>query len=305
MALLLNSPYSYFTDTNGNPLNGGKVYTYAAGTTTPQNTYTDSTGTVAASNPIVLDSSGRAAIWGSGNYKIVVKDSSGVTLYTTDNVALSSGTGDMNKSVYDAANIQEQLVGLTAVQTLTNKTLTSPTINSPTIATPTGVTYALNRQATTSDVNNSTTETAIYSYSVAGGTLGTTGSLLLSLTGDYLNNTGAGSTLTINIKYGATTIGAYSLGSQAQSANRRSIEIDCVLSAANATGAQMARSRVSVGATGTATGTGAAMSLIYDAVHNSIAEDSTAAKTLQVTVTHGTVSASISCRALNVTLLKL
>lgn len=40
-----------------------------------------------------------------------------------------SGSGDMLKATYDAANVAEQLVGLTATQTLTNKTLTSPTIN--------------------------------------------------------------------------------------------------------------------------------------------------------------------------------
>lgn len=41
----------------------------------------------------------------------------------------SGGSGDMTKAVYDASNIGEQLVGLTATQTLTNKTLTSPKIN--------------------------------------------------------------------------------------------------------------------------------------------------------------------------------
>ncbi len=41
----------------------------------------------------------------------------------------SAGAGDMTKAVYDAANVAEQLTGLTATQTLTNKTLTSPKIN--------------------------------------------------------------------------------------------------------------------------------------------------------------------------------
>lgn len=41
---------------------------------------------------------------------------------------VSAGAGDMVASTYDAAEIEEQLVGLTATQTLTNKTLTSPTI---------------------------------------------------------------------------------------------------------------------------------------------------------------------------------
>jgi len=44
----------------------------------------------------------------------------------------ATGTGDMNKATYDVANVSEQLVGLSATQTLTNKTLTSPVINNPT-----------------------------------------------------------------------------------------------------------------------------------------------------------------------------
>ena len=46
-------------DNNGVPLSGGKIYTYAAGTSTPLATYTSSSGVTAHTNPIVLDSSGR------------------------------------------------------------------------------------------------------------------------------------------------------------------------------------------------------------------------------------------------------
>ena len=42
----------------------------------------------------------------------------------------------MLKANYDPANINQQVVGTTATQTLTNKTLTSPTVNSPTLTTP-------------------------------------------------------------------------------------------------------------------------------------------------------------------------
>lgn len=51
----------------------------------------------------------------------------------------AAGGGDMNTATYDPANIAEQLVGLTATQTLTNKTLTLPTING---GTATGVTLS-------------------------------------------------------------------------------------------------------------------------------------------------------------------
>lgn len=40
-----------------------------------------------------------------------------------------AGGGDMTAAVYDPATIAQQLVGLTASQTLTNKTLTSPLVN--------------------------------------------------------------------------------------------------------------------------------------------------------------------------------
>lgn len=60
-------------DQNGVVLSGGLVCTYQSGTTTPQATYTDYTGTVQNTNPVVLDSSGRANIWLIGAaYKIVV-----------------------------------------------------------------------------------------------------------------------------------------------------------------------------------------------------------------------------------------
>lgn len=80
-----------FFDNNGDPLTGGKLYTYAAGTTTPQTTYTTSNGNVAHTNPIVLDAAGRvpgsSEIWLQfAPYKFVLKTSADVTLGTWDNV---------------------------------------------------------------------------------------------------------------------------------------------------------------------------------------------------------------------------
>lgn len=79
-----------FFDNTGLLLNGGLIYTYQAGSTTPLATYTDVNGTIANSNPIVLDSSGRtpSEIWLTYgfNYKFVVQTSAGVTLGTYDNL---------------------------------------------------------------------------------------------------------------------------------------------------------------------------------------------------------------------------
>ena len=81
----------FFTNT-GAVLTGGKIYTYAAGTTTPAVTYTNSGGGTPQPNPIVLDAAGRVS--GSGEiwladgiqYKFVLKDSNDVLIATYDNI---------------------------------------------------------------------------------------------------------------------------------------------------------------------------------------------------------------------------
>jgi hypothetical protein len=82
-----------FFDNNGVPLNGGLIYTYAAGTTTPVATYTSNTGGTANANPIVLDSAGRtpAQIWltEGSSYKFVLETALGVTIKTDDNIFAS------------------------------------------------------------------------------------------------------------------------------------------------------------------------------------------------------------------------
>jgi hypothetical protein len=80
-----------FSDNNGSPLSGGLLYTYQAGTTTPQATYTSNTGVTAQTNPIVLDSAGRIAggeIWltQGQDYKFVLKTSAGASIGTYDNI---------------------------------------------------------------------------------------------------------------------------------------------------------------------------------------------------------------------------
>lgn len=88
MAKLSIFPKFIGTDNDGNPLVGGKLYTYEAGTTTPKATYTNAGGLTANTNPVVLDSAGRADVWlGDGAYKFVLKTSADVTLWTVDNIS--------------------------------------------------------------------------------------------------------------------------------------------------------------------------------------------------------------------------
>lgn len=64
-----------FFDASGKPLAGGALYTFQAGTTTPQAAYTESSGTIPYTNPIILDAGGFVAggLFISGNgYKFTL-----------------------------------------------------------------------------------------------------------------------------------------------------------------------------------------------------------------------------------------
>lgn len=93
MAVLLSpigNDEQYFT-VNGVPLNAGTLQTYAAGTSTPQATFTTSAGSIQNTNPIVLGVDGRAPqeIWLTTNvaYKFVLADSLGNIIWTKDNIS--------------------------------------------------------------------------------------------------------------------------------------------------------------------------------------------------------------------------
>lgn len=87
MTSIATPPKLQFFDANGNPLAGGKLYSYAAGTTTPLATYTDYGGGTANSNPVILDSRGEANVWfGTAQYKLKLTDADDVEVYTVDNL---------------------------------------------------------------------------------------------------------------------------------------------------------------------------------------------------------------------------
>lgn len=94
---LTPSPVQRFVDSNGNALSGGKLFTYSGGTTTKLTTYTDSTGTVAQTNPIILNTRGEPTngpgIWLTPGlaYKFVLAPSTDTDpptnpIWTVDNV---------------------------------------------------------------------------------------------------------------------------------------------------------------------------------------------------------------------------
>ena len=89
-----------FFDSNGVPLAGGRLYTYAAGTTTPETSYTASDGLTANSNPIILNAAGRVSgtteVWLTITtaYKFVLKTDADVQLWSADDISGIAGVGN-------------------------------------------------------------------------------------------------------------------------------------------------------------------------------------------------------------------
>lgn len=89
-AALTPPPKIQFFANDGTPLVGGKLYSYAAGTTTPLATYTTYAGTVANTNPVILDSRGEADVWlGANFYKLALYDADNALIWTVDNITNS------------------------------------------------------------------------------------------------------------------------------------------------------------------------------------------------------------------------
>ena len=103
-----------FFNNNGVILSGGKIYTYAAGTTTPQATYTSASGATPHANPIVLDSAGRVPggeIWLTNNliYKFAIETSTSILLGTYDNVAGIVNLSGVTPIIYNSTGTGSQV----------------------------------------------------------------------------------------------------------------------------------------------------------------------------------------------------
>ncbi len=89
MASNANAPIYQFNNLNGTPMVGGFIYSYLAGTDTPNITYQDYTASIENTNPIELDNYGLAKIWIVEATKLILKDPDGVTIWTVDNLQAS------------------------------------------------------------------------------------------------------------------------------------------------------------------------------------------------------------------------
>ncbi len=122
-----------FFDANGVPLAGGQLFSYAAGTTTPQGTFANQGGTTNA-NPVVLDAYGYADVWidVTKSYKFVLEDVNNNVLWTVDNINGVPMSG-----------------GLQTVNTLPQNTTvtTGNTLTWPNLTIPAGLTLTVNSGA--------------------------------------------------------------------------------------------------------------------------------------------------------------
>ena len=168
-----------FFDDNGDPLTGGLLYTYAAGTTTPLTTYSDSTGATANANPIVLDSAGRVSgeVWltTGSNYKFVLKTSAGVTIWTNDNIA---GVPASSITSLRLNGSTSGYVDLVTVPVAGANTITFPAATGTVLLDP-----------NTAFTGTSTFETISATKDISGRTLNASGSITV---GSYLYGSGTG-----------------------------------------------------------------------------------------------------------------
>ena len=102
---------------DGKPLAGGKVYSYAAGTTTNKATYTTMAGTVTNPNPITLDQNGKAKIFlGDGAYRLRIFDKNGAMIDDIDQISryvtqseFASFQQTVNDGVAQLTEVREQI----------------------------------------------------------------------------------------------------------------------------------------------------------------------------------------------------
>ena len=82
-------------DINGDPISGGKLWFYEAGTSTPRATYSDAGLTIANANPVVANSAGRFGeifLTPAVGYKVVLTDADDAVIWTADPYDSSGST---------------------------------------------------------------------------------------------------------------------------------------------------------------------------------------------------------------------
>lgn len=225
-------------------------------------------------------------------------DGSAVTNINAANIAtntLATARGGTALNGSAAAN-GALLIGNGAGYTLATLTAgTGATITNGAGSITVGISQLLDKSTTQQDVNTTTTETSVYSFSIPANTLGTNKTLRLTVTGSYLNNSGGADNFTPRVKFGGTTI-ASSAPSLGAGVDRRTMKFVTEINANGATNSQRAATIWTVGAGAPEAQFDGAVSLTVAGYHGSLAVDTTASQTITLTVQHGTSAGTISFR---------
>jgi hypothetical protein len=81
----------FYDPNTGKPVANGFVATYDTVSTSPKETFSDVNGLVTNPNPVPLDATGSAYIFGEGSYTFVVKNQAGVNVRTIENIGVLAG----------------------------------------------------------------------------------------------------------------------------------------------------------------------------------------------------------------------
>lgn len=113
-------PIQQFFDNNGDPLVGGLLFTYEAGTSIKVATYIDSSGTTPNTNPVVLDFRGECRLWISPDqaYKYVLSppwdtDPPTKPIWTVDNITVAPPSED--NSAVDTGSTNNISLSISAI----------------------------------------------------------------------------------------------------------------------------------------------------------------------------------------------
>ena len=189
VASISPDPRLQFFANDGSPLVGGKLYTYAAGTTTPLATYTTITGLVANTNPIILDSRGEASVWFSAaKYKFVLKTAADVEIWTQDNLWAAANVDGSNATGTWPISITGNAATATTATYATTAGSVTPGVAVDKIIAGTNITISPGSGLGTVTINaasaggtvTSVSGSGTYGFSLTGGPVTTSGTLTVT-----------------------------------------------------------------------------------------------------------------------------
>lgn len=256
-----------------------------------------------------LSLAGNLTVVGPGDLTLSTVGATSLTLPTTGTLATLSGTETLYaktlvtpviSSIVNGANIltlpavTDTLVGTSASQVLSGKTYASPNITGSLTGSFSSTVIPVNlaRSSTFTTVQNTTTETSIFSTTVPGGTLTPGRSVRLVLTAVYMNNSGANRQLIVRVKYGSTTVYTRTITAIPSTVNRRPLLIECELMG-NIITNQYASTRSTLGSSNSPSGTGDVAFDTAFAGNGQPLEDASLDRTLSVTIQHDLASANV------------